>query len=73
MINKIYADCPECGNGRTRVVCTKRAPDGVTIRRRKCPICEHRWYSLQYPEVVIETGEVKWKGRNTKYVPLEVK
>ena len=72
MVNKIQADCPKCSVTRTRVVCTKRDTDGVIIRRRKCPICEHRWYSLQYPEVVIETGEVKWKGRTTKYVPLQV-
>ena len=72
MVNTIIAACPKCSFVRTRVVCTKRAEDGVTIRRRKCPICEHRWYSLQYPEVPIKTGEVKWEGRNTKYVPLQV-
>ena len=71
MINKIYADCPECGNGRTRVVCTKRAPDGVTIRRRKCIVCEHRWYSIQYPEIAVSNGEIRWigTGRNARFVP----
>ena len=72
-MNQTYCPCPKCGQLRTRVVCTKRDKEGVTIRRRKCPICEHRWYSLQYPEVVIKTGEVKWKGRNTRYVPLQDK
>ena len=71
MINKIYADCPECGQGRTRVVCTKRAPDGVTIRRRRCVVCEHRWYSIQYPEVPVKEGEVKWikTGSNATFIP----
>jgi len=71
MINKIQADCPECGQGRTRVVCTKRTPDGVTIRRRRCVACEHRWYSIQYPEVAVEDGEVKWikTGSNATFVP----
>ena len=72
-MNQTNCPCPKCGQLRTRVVCTKRDVDGITIRRRWCPICEHRWYSLQYPEVPIETGEVKWKGRETKYVPLQVK
>ena len=70
MINKIQADCPECGQGRTRVVCTKRAADGVTIRRRKCVICEHRWYSIQYPEVPVANQEIKWigAGRNARFI-----
>ena len=70
MVNKIQADCPECGQGRTRVVCTKRAADGVTIRRRKCVICEHRWYSIQYPEVPVANQEIKWigAGRNARFI-----
>jgi len=62
MVNKIYADCPNCNVARTRVVCTKRAPDGVTIRRRRCVICDHRWYTIQYPEVAVSDHEIKWVG-----------
>ena len=71
MINKIQAACPKCAEARTRVVLTKRAKDGITIRRRCCISCEHRWYSIQYPEVAVEDGEVKWikTGSNAKYVP----
>jgi hypothetical protein len=71
MVNKIQADCPECRQGRTRVVCTKRAADGVTIRRRRCVVCDHRWYSIQYPEVAISDGEVRWigTGKNARFVP----
>ena len=71
MINKIQAACPKCAEARTRVVLTKRAKDGVTIRRRCCISCEHRWYSIQYPEVAVEDGEVKWirTGSNAKFVP----
>ncbi len=69
MVNKIQADCPECGNTRTRVVCTKRSKDGITIRRRFCLKCEHRWYTIQYPEVVVKSGEVKWikSGSEAEY------
>ena len=71
MINKIYADCPECGQGRTRVVCTKRAADGVTISRRRCVVCDHRWYSIQYPEVPVLDQEIKWlkTGSNARFMP----
>jgi len=71
MINKIQVACPKCAEARTRVVLTKRAKDGITIRRRCCITCEHRWYSIQYPEVAVEDGEVKWikTGSNAKFVP----
>jgi len=71
MINKIQAACPKCAEARTRVVLTKRAKDGVTIRRRCCISCEHRWYSIQYPEVAVEDSEVKWikTGSNATFVP----
>ena len=71
MINKIQAACPKCAESRTRVVLTKRAKDGITIRRRCCISCEHRWYSIQYPEVAVEDGEVKWikTGSNATFVP----
>ena len=71
MINKIQAACPKCAEARTRVVLTKRAKDGITIRRRCCMTCEHRWYSIQYPEVAVEDGEVKWikTGSNATFVP----
>jgi len=71
MINKIQAACPKCAEVRTRVVCTKRASDGVTIRRRRCVKCDHRWYSIQYPEVAVKDGEVKWikTGSNATFIP----
>ena len=60
MVHKVIAACPECSKLRTRVVCTKRSKDGITIRRRWCPECEHRWYTIQYPEVVVKSNEIKW-------------
>jgi len=71
MINKIQVACPKCAEVRTRVVLTKRAKDGITIRRRCCIGCEHRWYSIQYPEVAVKDGEVKWikTGSNANFIP----
>ena len=72
MTNKIQAACPKCDETRTRVVLTKRTKDGVTIRRRCCINCEHRWYSVQYPEVAVKDEEVKWikTGSKAEFKPL---
>ena len=69
MINKIQADCPKCNNARTRVILTKRTSDKITIRRRCCPLCDYRWYSIQHPEVPVSNQEIKWigSGRNAKF------
>ena len=57
--------CPKCSTFKTRVVCTKRdEKTNAVIRRRHCYVCNHRWYTMQYPEVVIRTKEVKWIGKN---------
>ena len=65
-MNKTYCSCPKCNQPRTRVVLTKRTKDGVTIRRRCCINCEHRWYSVQYPEVAVKDSEVKWIKTGSK-------
>jgi len=70
-MNQTYCPCPKCSGVRTRVVLTKRAKDGITIRRRHCRECDHRWYSIQYPEVPVEENEVKWikTGSKAQFVP----
>ena len=70
-MNQTNCPCPKCGQLRTRVVLTKRAKDGITIRRRHCRECDHRWYSIQYPEVPVKENEVKWigTGSKAKFVP----
>ena len=70
-MNQTYCPCPKCNRLRTRVVCTKRSKDEITIRRRWCPQCDHRWYTIQYPEVPVLNKEIKWikTGRNAKFCP----
>ena len=71
-MTKAYADCPKCGQGKNRVICTRKDNLGVLVRRRHCLICEHRWYTMQYPEVAINNREVKWVGKNgrkAEFVP----
>ena len=68
-MNQTYCPCPKCSKERTRVVLTRRAKDGITIRRRWCPKCDYRWYSIQHPEIPVSDQEIRWigSGRNAKF------
>ena len=63
--------CPNCKGLAVRVVCTKTGEDGVTVRRRRCDNCKHRWYTVQYPEAVVSKDEIKWEkaGTTASFVP----
>ena len=51
-------------HGMVRVVLTTRTRKGESVRRRHCKCCEHRWYTVQEPEVVLQDRELRWAGRN---------
>ena len=44
-------ECPKCKCFANHVVCTVRDAEGITHRRRHCSLCDHRWYTVQYPEI----------------------
>ena len=46
--------CPKCGSHNVRVCMTKSTDDGVSVRRRNCRGCGHRWYTAQEPEYVVQ-------------------
>jgi transcriptional regulator NrdR family protein len=52
--------CPACHSSDVKVISTSRQPHGQVIRRRAClePDCDHRWYTLQQPEAVLQTHQV---------------
>lgn len=53
--------CPSCGSDTTRVVSVIKGGEGETIlRRRHCPSCEHRWYTLQQPEEILAKHAVSF-------------
>ena len=60
--------CPACGSFNCRVVTTKRTTDGPyeTVRRRRCVSCDHRWYTAQHPEVLIDPYALTWVGTEVK-------
>ncbi|MGM0591856.1 MAG: ribonucleoside-diphosphate reductase subunit alpha [Halobacteriota archaeon] len=44
-------NCPDCGNGRTRVVDTETSNDGTSVRRRReCQRCSFRFTTYERPE-----------------------
>lgn len=50
--------CPKCSHNPTQVIKTHRRADGTVLRRRQCPICQHRWYTLQPNEEVVASYRV---------------
>lgn len=52
--------CPHCNSVRVEVVCTACTANGERVRRKHCLICEHRWYTVQLPEVVVSAYDVRW-------------
>lgn len=57
--------CPECGSTPTKVVSVIRGGEGDTVlRRRHCTSCDHRWYTLQQPEVVLRKHQVTFHRDN---------
>ena len=55
--------CPECGSRQLRVVLTTNTKEKEVVRRRRCLRCDHRWYTLQPPERVLEGMAVSWSNR----------
>lgn len=56
------APCPNCGHSPTSVVSTIREEsDQTVLRRRHCSSCDHRWYTLQPPEVVLGKHQVTFQ------------
>jgi transcriptional regulator NrdR family protein len=62
MLNRLGPSCPNCGAWFTSVVLTKNAIGGERIRRRHCKHCDHRFYTEQNQERVLEPWQIAWSG-----------
>ena len=38
--------CPMCGSDNIKTVDTRSDLDSI-VRRKKCPVCNHRWYTIE--------------------------
>tara|TARA_R100001082_G_scaffold94712_1_gene61714 strand:+ start:13188 stop:13448 length:261 start_codon:yes stop_codon:yes gene_type:complete len=57
--------CPDCGAFLSRVILTKKDAKDIdlTVRRRQCLICSHRFYTTQEvapPEIPVNRGRIGW-------------
>lgn len=72
-LNKMGPDCPSCGAWITKVVVTKLDDEcGHIVRRRHCEFCDHRFYTRQALEELVD---VKWVpgSRPNRTIPKIVK
>ena len=70
LTNNPSVPCPDCGLFCNRVICTRREDTGVIIRRRHCIECDHRWYTMQYPEVATKDYPKKRGRKSNKKVSV---
>jgi transcriptional regulator NrdR family protein len=59
----IQTACINCESKETFVVSSSQDPEGKIVRRRKCNRCNHRWYTLQYPEIEISKYQLAWHNK----------
>ena len=60
-----FVKCPKCNElTRQKVIRSERNSEKVIIRRRLCMVCEHRWHTVQYPEVTIEDKKASYVRLN---------
>lgn len=59
---RVECPCPKCRHLITKVVRSGAEDGGQIVRRRLCPACDHRWFTLQEPEYVVKPELVRWSG-----------
>lgn len=59
----IASRCPECNHWVSHVVDTSVQPDDQVIRRRVCRRCNHRWFTIQLPEVALKREQVLYRNK----------
>ena len=65
--------CPICRSHETRVVDSRLAPDGMTVRRRReCEKCHYRFSTLEEMEL-LDIVVVKQNGRREDYSRTKLK
>jgi transcriptional repressor NrdR len=60
--------CPFCGSGNTKVIDTRRDPQGNVRRRRECDGCEQRFSTVERA-ILTNPLVVKRDGRREEFEP----
>ncbi|MFZ9095527.1 MAG: hypothetical protein ACO22O_12365 [bacterium] len=53
-------ECPNCLSTELSVTSTFKVAEckGQVVRRRRCKACDHKWYTLQQPEEVVDSYRI---------------
>ena len=54
-------ECPDCGNLKTFVRATYHTENNEIIRQRECANCEHKFWSYQEVEIILDTSRYSLK------------
>jgi hypothetical protein len=61
--NRMGPPCPACNCLSTDIDRTARSADGGFYRNRVCASCNHTFSTIQPPEVPVQSGKVRYRGR----------
>ena len=68
-----FVKCPKCNElTRQKVIRSERNSEKVIIRRRLCMVCEHKWHTVQYPEVIIEDKKAGYVRQNQTFIDTKL-
>lgn len=42
--------------------------DGLLVRRRKCTVCGHGWFTAQQPEFLVPAADICYVGKKAEYI-----
>ena len=59
-----WVECPGCKMySDQKVIMSQRNSKFITIRRRLCYKCGHKWFTIQYPEMIVPDIQARYASR----------
>ena len=59
-----WVQCPGCKTySDQKVVRSDRNSKFIIIRRRECYECGHKWFTIQYPEMIVPDIQARYASR----------
>ena len=64
-----WVECPGCKMySDQKVIKSERNSKFITIRRRLCYECGHKWFTIQYPEMIVPDIQARYASREWRFV-----
>ena len=59
-----WVECPGCKMySDQKVIKSERNSKFITVRRRLCYGCGHKWFTIQYPEMIVPDIQARYASR----------